>query len=51
VSKRTDPKEGTQFRIIMEHKKIYIYFSFGLSLTRKSFWRLELNDPVIDVGT
>jgi hypothetical protein len=38
--------------LIMEHEEIF--FAFGLSLTRKSFWKLlpvKLNDPVVDVGT
>jgi hypothetical protein len=57
VSKRTDTKEGTQFRVIMEQEEKF-FFAFGLSLTGKSFWKLQLNylpvklyDPVIDVGT
>jgi hypothetical protein len=38
--------------------KKFFLFGFGLSLTRKSFWKsqlnylpIKLNDPVIDVGT
>jgi hypothetical protein len=54
VSKRSDTKEGTQFRVIMEHEE-KIFFAFRLSLSRKSFWKLQLpiklNDPVIDVVT
>jgi hypothetical protein len=41
VSKRTDTKEGTKFRVIMEHEEFY-FFAFGISLTRKSFWKLQL---------
>jgi hypothetical protein len=42
VPKRTDTKEGASFRLIMYMKK-FLFFAFGLSLTRKSFWKLLLN--------
>jgi hypothetical protein len=42
VSKRSDTKEGTQFRVIMKHEENF-FFAFHLSLTRKSFWMLQLN--------
>jgi hypothetical protein len=41
VSKRTNTKEGRQFTVIMEHEE-KMFFCFGLSLTRKSFWKLQL---------
>jgi hypothetical protein len=44
VSKRSDTKEGTQFRVIIEHEENF-FFAFRLSLTRKSVWKLQLNCP------
>jgi hypothetical protein len=56
VLKRTDTKEGTQFRVIMEHeeKKFFCFWSFVnvqelLEVTTEL--TVKLNDPVIDVGT
>jgi hypothetical protein len=54
VSKRRDTKEGTQFRLIMEHEEFFFCFwHFAnaqelLEVTTKP--PLKLNDPVIDVG-
>jgi hypothetical protein len=56
VSKKTDTKEGTLFRVIMAHEET-IFFCFGpfvnaqdlLEVTTKL--PVKLNDPVINVGT
>jgi hypothetical protein len=56
VSKKTDTKEGIQFRVIMEHEE-KIFFCFRpfviaqelLEVTTKL--PVKLNDPVINVGT
>jgi hypothetical protein len=56
VSKRTDTKKGTQFRVIMEHEgnNLFCFRPFVngqelLEVTTKL--PVKLNDPVIDVGT
>jgi hypothetical protein len=56
VLKRTDTKEGIQFRVIMGHEEKF-FFCFRpfvntqelLEVTTKL--SVKLNDPVIDVGT
>jgi hypothetical protein len=56
VSKRTDTKEGIQFRVIMEHKeKFFVLFRAFVNaqelLEVTTELPVKLNDPVIDVGT
>jgi hypothetical protein len=47
MSKRTDTKEGTKFRVIMEYEEINAQEL--LEVTTKL--PVKLNNPVIDVGT
>jgi hypothetical protein len=56
VSKRSDTKEGTQFRVIMEHKENF-FFCFSTCVNAQELLEvttklpIKLNDPVIDVVT
>jgi hypothetical protein len=46
VSKRTDTKEGTQFRVIMEHEENF-FFAFALELLEvRTKLTVKLNDHV-----
>jgi hypothetical protein len=56
VSKRTDTKEGIQFRVIMEHEETF-FVLFRAFVNAQELLEVttelpvKLNDPVIDVGT
>jgi hypothetical protein len=50
MSKRTDTKEGTKFRVIMEYEEIFFFFAQEL-LEVTSKLPVKLDNPVIDVGT
>jgi hypothetical protein len=56
VSKRSDAKEGTQFRVNMGHKE-NIFFCFSPFVNEQELLEvtikvpIKLNDPVIDVVT
>jgi hypothetical protein len=56
MSKRTDTKEGTKFRVIMEYEEIFFFWFWAfvnaqelLEVTTKL--PVKLHNPVIDVGT
>jgi hypothetical protein len=54
VSKRTDTKEGTKFRVIKQNEDFFCFWHFVnaqelFEVTTKL--SVKLNDPVNDVGT
>jgi hypothetical protein len=57
MSKRTDTKEGTKFRVIMDYEEIFFFFCFWTFVNAQELLEVtsklpvKLNNPVIDVGT